>query len=111
VRIKSILRKAAEKGIKPGAPPVPTERERALMLLAAKFPDAVRETYERCEPHHLCEFAYSLAQEFSRFYQNCHILHETDPKLQASWLALVQLCLKEFELLLAMLGIEIPEKM
>ena len=50
-------------------------------------------------------------EAFSRFYDKCHILSEEDAALRASWLGLVQLCLREFELGLELLGIEAPERM
>ena len=53
----------------------------------------------------------ALAQEFSRFYSACHILSETDAGLRASRLRLAQLTLRELELILSLLGIEVPERM
>lgn len=111
VRIKSILRQATEKRLYPGPILPPGEAERPLILTLAQLPDAIQTTYAGLLPHHLCDFAYALAQAFNRFYDRCHILGQTDPARQASWLALAQLCLAEFELVLSLLGIEIPERM
>ena len=49
--------------------------------------------------------------DFSRFYEHCHILKESDPERQASWLRLVELTLGVLDLLLDLLGIEIPDRM
>lgn len=111
VRIKSILRKAGERGFAPGSILAPKGADRELILELSKFPDAVHAAYKGRAPNHLCEFAYNLAQTFSRFYQSCHILSESDPNLRASWLALSQLCLRLMERTLNLLGIEVPEKM
>lgn len=111
VRIKSILRKAAERGFTPGRILPPTERERELVLTLAGLPEAVAVTYEKRAPNYLCEYIYTLAQAFSRFFQNCHILSEENEALRASWLALATLCLRQFEFVLGLLGIEIPERM
>jgi arginyl-tRNA synthetase len=89
----------------------PTDRERDLALLLTQLPDALQAAYLNAAPNHLCDFAYNLAQGFNRFYNQCHILSEENPALQASWLALVRLCLAELELALSLLGIEIPERM
>jgi len=112
VRIKSLLAKAAEAGLRPGpiaAPAIPVERD--LVLALAQLPRAVATAYDRRAPNHLCELAYNLAQAFSRFYESCHILSEPEPSLQASWLALSRLCLRTLERTLALLGIELPDRM
>lgn len=111
VRIKSLLRKAAERGYFPGPIVAPAEADRDLILELSKFPDAVRAAYAGCAPNHLCEFAFDLAQVFSRFYQTCPILGEPDAERRASWLALAQLCLRQLEVTLGLLGIEVPERM
>jgi arginyl-tRNA synthetase len=111
VRIKSILRKAAEQGFEPGAILPPGERERELVLTLVGLPEAIDMAYRTRAPNYLTEYIYNLAQAFSRFYDKCHILSEENAKLRASWLGLVQLCLREFELALDLLGIEIPERM
>lgn len=112
VRIKSILRKARETGLTPGAivaPTVPTERN--LMLEIAKLPDAFSRAIAGREPHHLAQFGYDLSQSFNSFYKECHILRETDAAKQASWLGLCQLTHDEIEFCLTMLGISVPERM
>lgn len=111
VRIKSILQKAAERSILPGTIIAPLNAERELVLELSKFPDAVQEAYDKRAPNSLCEFAYNLAQVFSRFYQACHILNEEDQARRASWLGLASLCLRQLEQTLYLLGIEVPNKM
>lgn len=111
VRIKSILRNAAEKSITGGEILPATDLEQPLMLYLCQFPEAVRSAMENYLPNYLCDFAYILAQEFNRFYQGCHILSEKDGSRQSSWLSLVSLVLLELKLVLGILGIEIPERM
>ena len=112
VRIKSILRKAKEEGLNPGrilSPSAPIERE--LMLNLSWLPEKIRNSCADRAPNYLCDYVYNLAQVFSRFYQQCHILSEKDSEVQASWLALSQLCLRELQLVLSLLGMDIPERM
>ncbi len=112
VRMKSILRKAADQGLAPGtivAPSVPAERRLSLRLL--QLPEVIGRAIELRAPNQLAEFAFDLASDFSSFYEACHILSEEDPKRQASWLMLVQTTLRTLELLLDLLGIETPERM
>lgn len=111
VRIKSLLRKAAERGYSSGPFVAPMGADRDLILELAKFPSAVQAAHADCAPNYLCEFAFDLAQVFSRFYQNCPILTEPDTARRESWLALAQLCLRELEVTLDLLGIEVPERM
>ena len=112
VRIKSILRNAQEAGLAPG-PLVPpgVERERNLMLYLARLPEVLERTFELRAPNHVAEYAYDLATQFNRFYEECHILRESDPARQASWLTLVDLTLRELNLVLGLLGIEVPDRM
>ncbi len=111
VRIKSLLRKAAEQGAEAGAILPPTEIERDLMLNLGQLPDAISAAYQKRTPNDLCEFAFWLSQTFSRFYGACHILSEPDLALRGSRLALAAATLAQLELVLSLLGIEVPDRM
>ncbi len=111
VRIKSLLRKAETQGAAPGPILPPSEVERELVLLLGQMPDAIASAIVRRAPNELCDFAFRLAQEFSRFYSGCHILSEQDLALMGSRLSLARASLQQLELLLSLLGIEIPERM
>lgn len=113
VRIKSIFRKAGVADDEAGGALVPpgTEGERNLMLALVGLGDAVRQAYERRAPNVLCDFAHNLAQLYSHFYHECHILSESDPARRASWLRLSQITLRQLGLLLGFLGIEVPDRM
>jgi arginyl-tRNA synthetase len=111
VRMKSVLRKAAEKGYGPGAIREPGDRERPVVLALLAFPEAVERAAAESAPHHLADWAYELAGRFSTFYQNCNILREEDAELRASWLALTEVTLRGLETALGLLGLETPEKM
>jgi len=111
VRVKSLLRKAAEQQDTPGAilPPAPGERD--LMLMLGQMPDAIQVAYDDLAPNKIADFAFSLAQTFSGYYANFHVLSETDRALRRSRLAIAELVLKELELCLDLLGIATPERM
>lgn len=112
VRIKSILRKAEQQGLQAGELiPSIHEAEQDLMIRIASLPEVMERTIEGHAPNFLCEYAYTLALAFNRFYNACHILSEENQAQQASWLALCELCLKEFELITHLLGLELPERM
>lgn len=112
VRTKSIMRRAAEQGLRSGelVPPASPE-ERELMLKLSELPNVVAHAYETRAPNHLADYVYNLAITFNRFYREHHILSEQDPAQQASWLALSQFTLRQIECVLSLLGIEVPERM
>lgn len=112
VRIRSIQRKAADRGLDRGAllPPV-VEAERDLMLALLRLSDVVERAAELRAPNHIAEFAYQVASAWNRFYDTCHILDEEDPGRQASWLTLADWTLRSLTTLLDLLGIEVPERM
>lgn len=110
VRIKSILRKADEQGVKAGAITIAEDAERALALALDNFDATLRSAYDKRAPHFLAEHAYSLAQAFSGFYQNCPIL-PSQGAVRASRLSLAQTALRQLTLSLDLLGIDVPERM
>ena len=111
VRIKSILRKAAEQKVVSGAIVVGEPAERDLTLLLDAFEGALSEAYDKKAPNFIAEHAYKLAQTFSKFYAACPILGADDEATRASRLALAETTLKQLELALDLLGIEAPERM
>jgi arginyl-tRNA synthetase len=66
---------------------------------------------EKRAPNILCDYAFNLAQAFSRFYSTHHILSEQDAVLRATWLGLCGLTLATMTKVLDLLGIEIPPRM
>lgn len=110
VRIKSLLRKAADQKAVPGAFAL-QDGDLGLALLLTEFPDVVAASVRHYAPHHLCDYAFRVAQQFSSFYASCHILSEADEKVKASRLALCALTLRTLESTLSLLGIEVPERM
>ncbi|MDO9471987.1 MAG: arginine--tRNA ligase [Caulobacter sp.] len=111
VRIKSLLRRAAEERLEGGRIQVADPAERELALLLDAFDTAVTEAYDKKAPNFIAEHAFKLAQAFSRFYAACPIFREVDAKVAASRLALAAATLKQLELALDLLGIEAPERM
>ncbi|HVV64115.1 MAG TPA: arginine--tRNA ligase [Rhizomicrobium sp.] len=111
VRIRSILRKAREEGLEPASPTIRSPEERALALQLLALPSRLQAAEQSRAPNILCEYAFELAQKFSRFYSEHHILSETDAALRAARLGLCERTLEALASVLAILGIEIPERM
>jgi len=110
VRVKSLLRKAADEGAAQGPVAVTEPAERDLVLTLDAFEAALQEAYDKKAPNALAEHAYRLSQAFSKFYAACPIL-VAPPPVRASRLTLAAATLKQLELALEILGIDVPERM
>ena len=111
VRIQSILRKAKEESHPTAAPVVRSPEERALVLQLLSMGDAMIAAEQKRAPNILCDYAFTLAQNFSRFYAEHHILSESDADLRAARLGLSALTLAVLTRILDLLGIEVPQRM
>jgi len=111
VRIRSILKKAKERGITPSEIMIVGEEDRALALELTRLPLVIKSVHEKSTPHLLCEYLFNLSQSFSVFYQRCNIVRQSDPAIQGGWLSLVSLCLETLLLGFRLLGLKSPERM
>ena len=111
VRIKSLLRRASDEGLKSGRIIIESDAERALVLALDGFGAAVLAARDKRMPHILCEHVYGLAQAFSAFYGAHPIAAEAVAKTRASRLALSAAVLKQLETGLDLLGIAVPDRM
>jgi len=111
VRVKSILSKAAERGLAAGPVVLRGEHDRALALALSRLPGVVAQVHAKKTPHLLCEYLFELSQDWSAFYQHCNIVREEDEAQRAGWLSLAALCLKTLTTGLGLLGVEVPERM
>jgi arginyl-tRNA synthetase len=111
VRIASILEKAPEGRalVGPVSPHHPAER--ALALECLRLPDVVASAATALLPSEIADYAFGLAQHFSRFYADCPVLGEADDQVRASRLTLCRLSHAALSRALWMLGIEVPERM
>ena len=112
VRIKSILRKAAEMNVQAGEILVEAETEKALVLSLDAYARAIELAADKYAPHILCEHIYRVAQSFSRFYADCPILaDDVADAVRASRLSLAKATLAQLEHALDLLAIEAPDRM
>jgi len=111
VRVKSVLRRAAEEGMSDGPIIIREQAERDLGLILDSFDAAVIEAYDKKAPNFVAEHAYRLASGFSKFYAACPIMGAPDADIRASRLALAAAALKQLERALDLLGFEAPERM
>ena len=111
VRIKSLLSRAANAGLKFAPVQIGEPVERQLALTLDRFHLAVEKSAELRKPHILAEHMFSLASLYNNFYHSSHVLTEEDKARAGSWLSLSKAVLAQLELGLSLLGIEIPERM
>jgi arginyl-tRNA synthetase len=111
VRARSVVTRA--RGASTSAPVVELAHpaERALVLAALAFADAVDETAATLEPHRLCGFLYQLADAYSSFYEDCPVLRAPTPGLRASRVALCELVARTLREGLGLLGMTAVEVM
>ena len=110
VRVKSLLRRAAEEAALAGPVTIAEPAERDLVLTLDAFESALSEAYDKKAPHFIAEHAYRLAGAFSKFYAACPILTAA-ADVRASRLALAAASLAQLELALNLLGIATPDRM
>jgi arginyl-tRNA synthetase len=107
-RIAAIFRNAEGADVG-GPPPValePTEKE--LIKRLTDFPETAREAAERRGPQLIPAYAIRLADDFHRFYHECHVLGEPS---QAFRLGLCRATQQVIARCLDLVGVEAPDRM
>ena len=114
-RIQSVLRKASledgAKLIQDGVAYRLEEKELALIQRLCEYPQIVRTAGDDFSPAVLCNYAYALACDFNSFYHDLSILNEPDAAKKALRLLLAKNVAKVLQSSMALLGIEMPERM
>ena len=108
-RINSIMRK--NQNLVPGAVVITNPEERALGLKLTQLSSIVFRAEADKEPSVISDYAYTLAQLFSSFYNASPIMGAETSEIAASRLALARLTRDVLVKLLYLLGIEAPEAM
>lgn len=114
-RIRSVLRKAQgmdelrftnyDSGVSLN------EKELGLIQRLGEFPAVVKQAGDEFSPAVICNYAYALACDFNSFYHDHSILNEPDADKRALRLALSAEVARVIARAMALLGIEVPERM
>jgi arginyl-tRNA synthetase len=115
-RIKSILRKADEKGVAHVASAVKADsalspKEVRIIKILNTFPAKVAEAGAAHSPAVIANYAYELAKEFNQYYHDTPILREENQALLEYRLVLVETIAKVLCKAMSILGITLPERM
>lgn len=114
-RIRSIMRKAAEQQIAipetlNGDMPL-NEKEVELVQKMSEYGAAVAQAGKDYSPSGIANYCYELTKQFNQFYHDYSILREEDRDKMLVRLVLAQNVAKTIKNGMALLGIEVPERM
>ena len=85
--------------------------ERAIAWRIVTFPDVVQEAADQYDPSVVANHCYDLIKAFSSFYQDHPIAKESDQDIRAMRLALCALVSDTVSHGMAMLGMDMPDRM
>jgi len=113
VRAKNILKKAGLATTVPASIQATSlsKDERELARMIAQYPQAVRSAANSMAPHQICDYALKVAAAFSTFYSSSPVLEAESEEKKQLRLVLVAATVSTLESALALLGINVPEKM
>ena len=112
-RIRSILRKAGEAGIDFGgtASAALLPEEVALVKSLTEYPSVVASAGENFAPSIIGAYVYELAKTFNGYYHDHSILREEDAEVRRMRLQLASQVARIIRKGMALLGIDVPERM
>ncbi len=85
--------------------------ERALAVELLRFAEALDLTVSDYRPNQLTAYLFDLANRYSTFFEQCHVLKAETPELRQSRLLLCDLTARTIQKGLELLGIKVVEKM
>ena len=114
-RIRSILRKAADRNIELNRTVIintePGAKELQIIKVISQFPVAVKEAGDGYSPALIANYIYELVKEFNQFYHEFPILAEENEEVRNLRLVIAETVGKTIKTGMKLLGIEVPERM
>ncbi len=112
-RIRSVLRRAQEQSMDKAdySQVVPNEREIALIQHLTDYPSVVAEAGRTYSPALIANYIYELVKQYNQFYHDCSILREENAAVRSLRLALSDATARTVKSGMALLGINVPERM
>ena len=111
-RIRSIMRKAAElNDIEGELSAELSQKEIDLIQKMSDYASAVEQAGKDYSPSGIANYCYELTKEFNQFYHDYSILKEEDAQKRAVRLRIAANVAKVISNGMALLGIEVPERM
>ncbi len=110
-RISSILNKAAGSEWQNAEVPLDDPAERRLVLHLARFSETVSQAADGWRLNLLCDYAYSLAGLYMKFYEHCSVLNAPSAELRDQRLKLCDLTGRVLKTTLSLLGLKVVSRM
>ena len=111
-RIRSILRKASPIQVEGAMKAVElSTKEAELIQKMSEYGAAVEQAGKDYSPSGIANYCYELTKVFNQFYHDFSILNEPDEQKRALRLMLAKNVAKIIKSAMALLGIEVPERM
>ena len=110
-RIRSILRKSGDVANVQNVQTTPNEKEVELIQKMSEYGAAVAQAGKDYSPSGIANYCYELTKEFNQFYHDYSILKEEDEQKRMFRLVLAKNVAKILKNGMALLGIEVPERM
>ena len=112
-RIRSIMRKAEDGGVAMDgyAEASLLQDEIELIKALTEYPATVRMAGEQFAPSVIAAYAYDLAKQFNGYYHDHSILKEENVATRALRLKLAEAVARTLKSAMALLGINVPERM
>ncbi len=111
VRIQSILRRLGEGYNQNEGEYTLFEDEKELLILMNHYPYTIKEAADNYDPSIVATFSYNLAKAFHRFYQERSLLNAESEEAKNFRIKLIREVAKVLKLSMALLGIEMPNRM
>ena len=110
-RIRSILRKAPSTPSSLSTPSTLNEKEIELIQKMSEYGAAVEQAGKDYSPSGIANYCYELTKVFNQFYHDYSILNEEDEQKRQVRLVIARNVGKIIKNGMALLGIEVPERM
>ena len=112
IRMKSLLQKAQDAGIKYNKmTKIKDESDRNILVGVLNLRSVLVKAFNLKTLNDIAEYLFKITNLYNNFYSQNRILTEEDKELQSSWLLLTKVIYDNNLKLLNILGIDVPEKM
>ena len=111
IRMKSLLKKADEAGIKYDKVEVIDDNTKEIVMNLLNINKVLVKSFTSRSLNEITELLYKLTNSYNNFYSSVRVLTEEDKKNKESWLALTKIVYDNNIKLLDILGMNVPDRM
>ena len=111
IRMRSLLKKADEAGIKYSNVEIIDDKTKEIVLNLLNINKVLVKSFNTRSLNEITELLYKLTNSYNNFYSSVRVLTEENEINKTSWLALTKVVYDNNIKLLNILGIDVPERM